>query len=58
MVGNEIMSTKGSQGLGLGLFIAYTVIKRLGGAVHLYNRESGGVCARLELPLAMMKDDA
>lgn len=58
MVGDKIMSTKGSQGLGLGLFIAYTVIKRLGGSVHLYNRESGGVCARLELPLAMMKDDA
>lgn len=49
-VGEPGVSTK-SQGLGLGLFLAYATLSRLGGDVQLVNREGGGVCCRLELPL-------
>ena len=38
------------DGLGLGLFIAYAVIKRFGGTVSLNNRESGGVQTHITLP--------
>ncbi|NOY66432.1 MAG: sensor histidine kinase [Gammaproteobacteria bacterium] len=39
------------DGLGLGLFIAYAVIKRFGGQVSLTNRESGGVLTHISLPI-------
>ncbi|MDH5648811.1 MAG: ATP-binding protein [Gammaproteobacteria bacterium] len=51
-LGKKPFSTK-QQGLGLGLFLAHTVIERLGGNVTLYNRETGGVCTRVTLPLAV-----
>jgi len=40
------------QGLGLGLFLAHTTISRFGGKVTLSNREDGGACTRLVLPLS------
>ncbi len=40
------------QGLGLGLFLAHTTISRFGGQVTLSNREGGGACTRLILPLS------
>jgi len=49
--GKTIYSTK-QHGLGLGLFLSYTTLERMGGAVHLYNREGGGVLCRITLPLA------
>jgi two-component system sensor histidine kinase RegB len=55
-VGEVIMTTKGpDQGLGLGLFLAYTTLSRFGGTVRLVNREDGGVLCRLTLPLAAIK---
>ncbi|MFQ5488137.1 MAG: ATP-binding protein [Gammaproteobacteria bacterium] len=42
------------DGLGLGLYLAYGVISRLGGEVRLYNRRGGGACVHLELPLARL----
>ncbi len=54
--GHSFVSTKGSHGLGLGLFIAHAVIHRLGGEVRLYNREGGGVCASLVLPLTALNE--
>ncbi|MEW5755827.1 MAG: ATP-binding protein [Pseudomonadota bacterium] len=56
VAGHSFVSTKGSQGLGLGLFIAHAVINRLGGEVRLYNREGGGVCASLILPLTAINE--
>jgi two-component system sensor histidine kinase RegB len=39
------------QGLGVGLFLAYTTINRLGGGIKFYNMESGGACVEIVLPL-------
>jgi two-component system sensor histidine kinase RegB len=53
-VGEPFLTTK-SDGLGLGLFLAYTTLSRFGGAVHLANRAGGGVLCRLRLPLAALR---
>jgi two-component system sensor histidine kinase RegB len=39
------------RGLGVGLFLAYSTINRLGGKIDLYNSESGGACVEIALPL-------
>jgi len=39
------------HGLGVGLFLTYTTINRLGGKINLYNTESGGACVEITLPL-------
>ncbi len=48
--GEPFLSTKG-EGLGLGLFLAYTTLNRFGGNVRLFKREGGGTTCRLTLPL-------
>ena len=52
--GQPFHTTK-SDGLGLGLFLAYTTLNRLGGEVRLLARDGGGVLCRLSLPLASLK---
>lgn len=52
--GQPFHTTK-SDGLGLGLFLAYTTLQRLGGEVRLLPRAGGGVLCRLILPLATLK---
>lgn len=55
-VGKIVFSTKRpDEGLGLGLYLAYSVIERLHGRVQLFNREGGGACTRVELPLAGLR---
>lgn len=50
--GKSVFSTKAAgQGLGLGLYLAHAVIGRLGGQVELFDREGGGACTRVTLPL-------
>ncbi|MDD5322330.1 MAG: ATP-binding protein [Methylococcales bacterium] len=39
------------HGLGVGLFLTYSTINRLGGKINLYNSESGGACVEITLPL-------
>jgi len=39
------------QGMGVGLFLTYTTIKRLGGTISFYNLETGGACVEISLPL-------
>jgi two-component system, sensor histidine kinase RegB len=52
-IGHPLVSGKTDQGgLGLGLFLAQTVLERLGGQVDLSPREPSGVRARITLPLA------
>lgn len=51
-VGDPYHSTKG-EGHGLGLFLAATVARRLGGRLDATNRASGGAEVRLQLPLAL-----
>ena len=47
--------TTKSDGLGLGLFLAYSTFSRFSGDVRLMQREGGGVLCRLTLPLAALK---
>lgn len=46
--GNIILSTK-QDGLGLGLFLSYTTLQRLGGDVQLLKRDGGGAICRIRL---------
>ncbi|TAN64861.1 MAG: HAMP domain-containing histidine kinase [Methylobacter sp.] len=39
------------RGLGVGLFLAYSTINRLGGKISLNNSQSGGACVEITLPL-------
>lgn len=39
------------RGLGVGLFLTYSTINRLGGIIKLYNSESGGAVVEITLPL-------
>lgn len=43
--------TSKEQGLGLGLFLAYASIERLGGEIYLSNRKQGGASVKVILPL-------
>ena len=49
--GDTIHSTK-QDGLGLGLFLTFSTLERLGGTVSLFNRDSGGATCRVSLPLS------
>ena len=49
--GRKPISTK-SPTRGLGLFLANATVDRIGGSVALFNREGGGGCARVTIPLA------
>lgn len=49
--GTEFISTKGEQGMGIGLFLANATLERLGGDVVFLPREGGGVIARVILPI-------
>lgn len=50
--GQAFFTTKGpGRGLGIGLFLANASIERFGGAVNLFNREDGGACVRVILPV-------
>jgi two-component system sensor histidine kinase RegB len=54
--GRPFFTTKApGQGMGLGLFLAHATLDRFGGSVRLYNREGGGVCTRLTLPLSSLR---
>ena len=52
--GASIHSTK-QDGMGLGLFLTYTTLERLGGEVRIYNRKDGGVKCQINLPLSTIK---
>jgi two-component system sensor histidine kinase RegB len=53
--GTPFFTTKEpGQGLGLGLFLAHATLHRFGSKVELLNREGGGACTRLALPLSQL----
>ena len=52
LVGTRPYSDKG-DGMGLGLFLAHSIINRFAGDVHLVNRAGGGVTTRIRLPLTV-----
>jgi two-component system sensor histidine kinase RegB len=39
------------QGMGVGLFLTYTTIKRLGGTIYFNNLAAGGACVEISLPI-------
>jgi two-component system sensor histidine kinase RegB len=49
-VGKQPVTSK-NKGLGVGLFLAYSTIHRLGGKISLNNLETGGACVEISLPL-------
>ena len=53
-IGQPYASTKGRDGGGLGLFLVVNVARKLGGRVMVENRELGGACVRLTLPLGAL----
>ena len=55
--GRAFFSTK-AEGHGLGLFLANATIERLGGSVALFNRDGGGGCTRVTIPLARLAAEA
>jgi len=50
LVGKQPVVSK-TRGLGVGLFLTYSTISRLGGNIKHYNCESGGACVEITLPL-------
>jgi len=56
-LGFKIHSTK-ERGLGIGLLLSRAALHRLGGQLEIENRDSGGVEARIRLPLDDLIADA
>lgn len=51
LLGKEPISTK-DNGMGVGLFLAFSTIHRLGGVIEMMPRERGrGTCTKIELPV-------
>jgi C4-dicarboxylate-specific signal transduction histidine kinase len=53
----EPFFTTKSQGIGLGLSIAHTIMTTYGGRIWAQNRENGGAVVRFSLPLARPQTD-
>ncbi|MCK4841363.1 MAG: HAMP domain-containing histidine kinase [Methylococcales bacterium] len=51
---HPVISSK--QGLGVGLFLTYSTINRLGGRIEFSNMDSGGACVEITLPLLINRD--
>jgi two-component system sensor histidine kinase RegB len=49
--GQAFFTSKPGHGFGIGLFLANANIERFGGSVRLTNRERGGACTQVRLPL-------
>lgn len=45
------------RGLGVGLFLTYSTIKRLGGQINFSNLETGGACVEITLPLLAIENN-
>ena len=54
-VGRDIVSTKGEHGLGIGLYLAHSVLSRLGGRVEFGTPPGGGTHVHVEIPLASLR---
>jgi two-component system, sensor histidine kinase RegB len=55
--GKQPVSSK-NKGLGVGLFLAYSTINRLGGNIEFHNMASGGACVEINLPLLVSMEQA
>ncbi len=50
LVGQQPVVSK-KQGMGVGLFLTYSTIRRLGGTIFFSNLQTGGACVEITLPL-------
>ncbi|HNG09943.1 MAG TPA: ATP-binding protein [Agitococcus sp.] len=50
-LGQNRISTKGQQGMGIGLLLANATLERLGGEMNFTHRQGGGVVAQIVLPI-------
>jgi two-component system sensor histidine kinase RegB len=50
--GTPFFTTKQEKGMGIGLYLARTILGRHGGDVHLESHAQGGTLTRIRLPLA------
>jgi two-component system sensor histidine kinase RegB len=55
-LGKTPITTK-EQGLGVGLFLAFVTIERLGGSIEMLPRAEGGTCTEITLPLVTTRSD-
>jgi two-component system sensor histidine kinase RegB len=53
VIGERKRSSK-EHGLGLGLFLTHATLQRLGGEIALFDRNGGGTCTRIRLPLTQL----
>ncbi len=53
-IGRPYASTKGRPGGGLGLFLVFNVVRKLGGEVAVRNNADGGAHVRLTIPVKAM----
>lgn len=51
----ELFFTTKENGKGIGLFLVNAALRRFGGSLSLSNREGGGVCTRVTVPLARLR---
>ena len=49
--GEAFFSAKSPAGLGIGLFLSNATIERFGGKVRIFNRQGGGACTQITLPV-------
>jgi two-component system, sensor histidine kinase RegB len=55
IIGKQPVTSK-NKGLGVGLFLTYSTIHRLGGNIELSNMEHGGACVKINLPLLINEE--
>lgn len=51
----ELFFTTKENGKGIGLFLVNAALRRFGGVLSLSNREGGGACTRVTVPLARLR---
>jgi two-component system sensor histidine kinase RegB len=51
-------TSRPGKGLGLGVYLANATVERLHGHITLRNRERGGACVEIEIPLAALRADS
>src|SRR5690606_10720486 len=49
-LGEPYYSTKGDMGTGLGLMVSYSIVRAMGGTIHVESKEGAGTCFHLTLP--------
>lgn len=56
-LGGKLPVASSKLGLGVGLFLAYSAISRLGGKIDFYNLDTQGACVEIVLPLLRPHND-